>query len=111
MPKSRPVPSPAERRWRAVLERFSKSGLNARAFCGRENLREHQFHYWKRELRLRDLKRTRPAPAFVPLAVAPGAFVPVIEIELPGGARLRAGAGAGPDLVAKILSLLGSPAC
>src|SRR6516165_5990369 len=43
-----------ERKWRRVLERWRRSGLSIRAFCGAEGIGEHLFYWWRRELARRD---------------------------------------------------------
>lgn len=63
-PTGRPpsmAPTPREREWRRILDRWKKSGLTCRAFCRREAIDENSFYHWKRELRLRD-ERRRVAP-------------------------------------------------
>lgn len=51
------TPTPREREWRRILERWKKSGATCRAFCRREALDENSFYHWKREARLRDERR------------------------------------------------------
>lgn len=58
------APTPREREWRRILDRWRKSGATCRAFCRREALDENSFYHWKREVRLRDERRraARPSP-------------------------------------------------
>jgi hypothetical protein len=61
------APTPREREWRRILDRWRRSGTTCRAFCRREALDENSFYHWKREVRLRDERRraaraARPTP-------------------------------------------------
>jgi len=76
-----------ERFWRATLNRQAKSGLSVREFCRREKLGESNFYAWRRTIAERGqqevpsrqnrqsvgrggkTKRSKSAPAFVPVAV------------------------------------------
>ncbi len=40
-----------EKFWRGKMAEYEKKGLTAREFCAREELREVQFHYWRRALK------------------------------------------------------------
>ncbi len=93
-----------ERQWRETFERFARSGLNVRAFCRQESLRESAFYFWRRELARRDGERpaqpkSRPPrtprrltklPEFLPVRVT-GPSVPSagFVLELAGGGVLR----------------------
>lgn len=82
-----------ETEWRAVMERFERSGLSVSAFCRRAKLSRGSFETWRRRL----ADSPGPSPAFVewlppssaePEAGAkggPGEF----ELSLPGGVVLR----------------------
>jgi len=84
-----------EAEWRAVLERFEKSGLSVSAFCRRTKLPRGSFVKWRRRL----AGKPSSSPAFVEwlapsaaetetMATAPrgaGEF----ELALPGGVVLR----------------------
>jgi len=82
-----------EAEWRAVVERFERSGLSVSAFCRRAKVSRGSFEKWRRRL----ADSPRPSPAFVewlpppsvePETVAkggPGEF----ELSLPGGVVLR----------------------
>lgn len=50
-----------ERWWRDVLRQFARSGLGVRDFCGRENLAESAFYFWRREIIRRDAEISRPS--------------------------------------------------
>jgi transposase len=76
-----------ERYWRATMARWRASGLSIRAFCRRQSLTESAFHFWRRELRLREaagLTRVPEPPTFVPVTVIPTATV-AVEVRCPSG--------------------------
>jgi hypothetical protein len=84
-----------EAEWRAVLERFERSGLSLSAFCRRAKLSRGSFVKWRRRLE----GRPSPSPAFVewiaPSAAERGAEAAAprgtgeLELSLPGGVVLR----------------------
>ncbi len=81
-----------ERQWRERMAGWRASGLSVREFCQRRGLTEPTFHYWRRELRMRDsaastaamssVKKSRPA--VVPLTVLPTATL-AVEVRCPSG--------------------------
>lgn len=85
-----------ERRWRERMAGWRASGLSVREFCQRRGLTEPTFHYWRRELRMRDSAASTAAmssssssgkksrPAFVPLTVLPTATL-AVEVRCPSG--------------------------
>jgi len=85
-----------EAEWRALLERFEKSGLSVSAFCRRAKLSRGSFGKWRRRL----AEKPYSAPAFVEWVAAPsagaasedgavGAGAAEFELALPGGVVLR----------------------
>lgn len=88
-----------ERQWRERVATWTKSGLTVRDFCLRYGVTEPSFHYWRRELRLRDAAASRPPsppstppsslpsssrPTFAPVTVIPAATMSV-EVRCPSG--------------------------
>src|SRR4051794_19323520 len=75
-----------ERFWRDVMAAWQSSGITVREYCRQHRLTETTFHYWRRELRLRDAKATPPraTPTFVPVTVIPAATL-AIEVRCPSG--------------------------
>lgn len=79
----------SEAEWREILDRCDASGLSAREFCKREELSLSSFQRWRARC------RAASAAPFVELA-APAAEGESslsadwsVELELPGGLRLR----------------------
>jgi len=85
-----------ERQWRERMTQWRASGWRVREFCQRLGLTEPTFHYWRRELRLRDAATAASAaamksssekksrPAFLPLTVIPNATL-AVEVRCPSG--------------------------
>jgi hypothetical protein len=76
-----------ERSWRATMARWRASGLSIRAFCRRHSLTESAFHFWRRELRLREPAGPTSvpgSPTFVPVTVISMATV-TVEVRCPSG--------------------------
>lgn len=69
-----------EELWRRMIARQAKSGLSVRAWCGRHDVSEASFYWWRRRLagrggaRPTTTRRARPGrtgtPAFVPVRIA-----------------------------------------
>jgi len=60
-----------EKFWREKMGAYEKSGLTVREFCERDGLREVQFYYWRRVLKI-EAKQG----GFVELVPAAGANAP-----------------------------------
>jgi hypothetical protein len=82
-----------EAEWRALVERFERSGLSVSAFCRRAKLPRNSFVKWRRRL----AGSQGPTPAFVEW-VAPSSAEPEagerggageFELSMPGGVVLR----------------------
>lgn len=93
----------AEQQWRGRLRRWRDSGQGVREFCWQEGVSEPSFYQWRKRLK-RDRGRAANAALFLPVEVvdAPGSAGPsagsgnlagmLVEIVLPGGVTVRAGA-------------------
>lgn len=119
-PKFDTVPSPREVHWRRVLDRWQASGLDGRAFCRREGLPEPSFYGWKRQIRLRDARASRPPqkPRRVrrsrPMRLLPVKVSPVaspFEVVLPGGRLVRVASDFDAAAFKRLLDVLGAAAC
>jgi transposase len=69
----------AEQQWRDRLRRWRDSGQSVREFCWREGVSEPCFYQWRKRL-----KRDRGATNV-------GVFLPVEVVDSPGGAGRSAG--------------------
>lgn len=84
-----------ESEWRAILDRYARSGLSESAFCRRSELPRGSFVKWKQKLATGTRAATVGEPAFVEW-VAPAGEVEEaaesareFELSLPGGVVLR----------------------
>lgn len=55
-----------ESQWRAVLSRFSGSGLTVAAFCERESVSTASFHRWRERIQERESAEMIVAPSAPP---------------------------------------------
>lgn len=77
-----------EGQWNEILQRYRASGLSSRDFCKREGLSASSLQRWRarssRTAAPRFVELTPPAPTE---SAAPSSWS--VELELPGGTRLR----------------------
>ena len=119
-----------ERAWRKRMREYEGSGLTIRQFCQQEDLVEHQFIWWRAELKRRaseparkkkpkrkaiPAKRadepTRPAASeFVPVHVEPSIVAtPSVEIVLDQPPRIRVAPGFDTELLREVIDVLERP--
>ena len=104
-----------ERQWRRQMRKYEKSGLTVREFCEQEDLVDHQFSWWRSELKRRDAGRPRvnKSPAtkpkkrrvadvanFVPVQVTTTGQRAPIEIVLDQPLRIAVAPGFDAQLLA-----------
>jgi hypothetical protein len=122
--------------WRAIIAAWSESGLTQPAFCSQKGIPLGTFAWWKHELSGGSQKRTRRPrrsrflrvelrPSAHPAgdsnqdsigsawAVAPPATlaVPLIELLLPDGVRVRLYADCDTELLGRVLTTLRDGRC
>ncbi len=73
-PKSRAIPHTPKKRpsrafWIKTLAEFSKSGLNAQAFCRLKGLSTSNFSTWRKRLREEGVSASAEPATFIPLEV------------------------------------------
>jgi hypothetical protein len=116
-----------ERAWRERMRQFEKSGLTIRRFCEQEGLVDHQFSWWRRELKRRAAKsaprkqmtKTRsrvtrvtqqpkaPIASFVPVQVESSSPAQSsVEIVLDQPPRIRVTAGFDAELLRQVVRVL-----
>lgn len=78
--------------WSKRLERFAQSQMTIADFCKSEGVSPASFYHWKKRM----LSQTRPPTTpskFVPVALPTASAEPsrggAVNIELPGGIRIR----------------------
>lgn len=112
--------------WRQHLERWQALSISIRQYCREQTLSEASFYSWKRELKRRQAEEPHPGgptqcpsqaanPDFVPVVVTPvetrHAGSGVLEIELPGGVRLKVPGGFDEATLRLVLELTGGSSC
>jgi hypothetical protein len=117
-----------EKLWRRTIRDQQRSGLNVRAFCRREGLKDWTFRWWRQELARRDHRPstdprrdgggglTEAAPIFLPVRVVDQEPVslqapPPIEIMLTTGPTVRVPCGFDPRTLGDVLSVLEGRRC
>ena len=97
-------------RWRIIFADHRRSKLTITEFCRSRKLCKSNFHRWRNILE--QLDHREPKPSFVPLRVVPEAVaVPVVELILPSGIRLRVPLGSDASQVASLARALGANPC
>ena len=118
-----------ERVWRERMRQFENSGLTIRKFCEQEGLVDHQFSWWRGELKRRATKspprrRTTqrkstsrstkvarqskaPVAGFVPVQIETSIPTqPLLEIVLDQPPRIRVARGFDADLLREVVRVL-----
>jgi hypothetical protein len=116
-PLSSPPPvEPLSKRqlWQQRLERFQNSGLSVKDFCASEGVSVPSFYSWRRRLTqpVADSTAAPPdsSPAFIPLRLVSDTVSP-LQLVLPSGVVLRITADCDPQLLHRVLALLGITPC
>jgi len=101
------------RYWQQRLGEAVRSGISIREFCWRRRLKESQFYWWQRRLRLGRREGAGywpgvngPAASFALVSVAGGAAEARIELVLSGGQRLRITKGVDEPTLRTVLGAL-----
>ena len=114
-----------QQRWQQHLDRQQASGLPARQYCLKHQISQAGFYYWKRVLRQRQQEQLssltpgadQQTPACVPVTLADLHASPQhtpadrLEIELPGGVRLKVPGGFDEGTLRLVLELAGVASC
>ena len=105
------------RYWQQTLGEAARSGMSIREFCRRRRLKESQFYWWQRRLRIgwpeggRAKTGSREEPASFALVSEDAATDAGIELVLAGGRRLRITRGVDEETLRTVLSALGTGGC
>jgi transposase-like protein len=95
-------------RWRALISAAEGSGESIRAFCLKQDLRESQYYYWKKQLRLEQARSDRPESRKFVFVGTAGAMEEraALELIVERGWRLRIGAGVEASALRVVLGAL-----
>ncbi|HEX9719503.1 MAG TPA: transposase [Ramlibacter sp.] len=107
--------------WRRMMRRQAGSGMSVRAWCGRHDLSEASFYWWRRRLAPSGRPADKPGrhkagtPQFVPVRIAADQADATsdgrpdcIEIILPGNQRVRVLGAVNRRALADVLAVLRS---
>jgi len=106
------------RHWQDLLGEAARSGISIREFCRRRRLKEGQFYWWQRRLRVnrREGVGTRPGvngqrASFALVSEEAGAIDAGVELVLNGGQRLRITKGVDEETLRTVLAALEPAGC
>lgn len=122
-----------ERAWRKRMRQQERSGLTIRQFCQQEGLVDHQFSWWRSELKRRAVKSratnknrtkadgpvrrkksskrsTTTAAGFLPVHVE-SLLMPSIEIVLGQPSRIRVTRGFDAELLREVMLAVEQVGC
>ncbi len=106
------------RYWQEVLGEAARSGMSIREYCRRRRLKESQFYWWQRRLRLNRQEGAglRPgvngqAASFALVSEEGGATDAGIELILTGGRRLCIAKGVDEATLRTVLAALEPAGC
>ena len=72
--------------WQSWFDGFEQSGQTVAKFCDSIGVSIQSYYKWRRKLMVQDDRVSKaPRSNFVPLVIG----TPTVDIELPGGARVR----------------------
>ncbi|SPE31029.1 conserved hypothetical protein [Acidobacteriia bacterium SbA2] len=101
------------RYWQQRLGEAAHSGISIREYCRRRPLKEGQFYWWQRRLRLGQRDAVGPGPdengqaaSFALVSEEAGAMDAGIELVLSGGRRLRITKGVDEATLRTVLAAL-----
>lgn len=93
--------------WRQHIDDWRHSGLSQQAFCRNQDLKYHQFHYWRKKLsRTSHQEAPSRSSALVPVRYQPPSPVGDLSVYLPNGMSVRGITSDNLALVAQLLEVL-----
>ena len=87
--------------WRALIEKHTRSGLSAVAFCKQENISLHQFYPWRRRIH-----RETATTEFIRLVPASNTLRTGIRINLHQGISIDVERGFDASTLREIIDAL-----
>ncbi len=106
------------RYWKQRLGEAARSGTSIREYCRRRRLKESQFYWWQRRLRLNRPEGAGLRPgvngqpeSFALVSEEAGALDAGIELVLNGGRRLRVTKGVDEATLRTVLAALETAGC
>jgi len=101
------------RYWQRTIGDAARSGMSIREFCRQRRLRESQFYWWQRKLKMRRQERSKPGvqerAASFALVSENGMDMPAgLELVLRDGRRLRISQGVQEETLRAVLAAMES---
>jgi hypothetical protein len=102
-----------QRYWQRTIGDAARSGMSIREFCRQRRLRESQFYWWQRKLKMRRQERSKLAiqdrAASFALVSEDGMDMPAgLELVLRDGRRLRISQGVQEETLRAVLAAMES---
>ena len=102
-----------QRYWQRTIGDAARSGMSIREFCRQRRLRESQFYWWQRKLKMRQQERSKPGArdraASFALVSEDGMDMPAgLELVLRDGRRLRISQGVQEETLRAVLAAMES---
>lgn len=91
--------------WQKMIEKHAASGLSAAAFCRKQNLSIHQFHWWRRRFRKKDAQGK--ASGFLKLLPISISQQSGIHIRLNEGVFIEVDPGFDPHTLRRVIEAIG----
>ncbi len=106
------------RYWQKTIREAVRSGMSIGEFCRKRRLRESQFYWWRRELKVRREEQTRRpqggqvgARSFALVSEEAGATDAGMELVLGDGRHLRIRQGVKEETLRAVLAALEPQPC
>ena len=100
-------PKQKREHWQRHIEGWPASGLSQVAYCRQNDIKPHQWSYWKKRL-----SRTDSGVSFVPLKIAcnlpMAAAMPAFSLLTPNGYKIDVGVGFDPVALKQLLNAVQS---
>jgi hypothetical protein len=104
--------------WQRTIGEATRSGVSIREFCRQHRLKESQFYWWQRKLKVGRQKRwmrrqggNGSATSFALVSEEPGVTDAGIELVLGDGRRLRISKGVDEQTLRAVLAAIEPSAC
>ena len=99
--------------WQRTIRDAVRSGMSIREFCRQHRLKESQFYWWQRKLKVSRQERNKPGvqgrAASFALVTEDAASVPAgLELVLGDGRRLRISQGVQEETLRAVLAAMES---
>jgi hypothetical protein len=102
-----------QRYWQRTIGDAARSGMSIREFCRQRRLRESQFYWWQRKVKVHRQERSKPGArdraASFALVSEDGMDMPAgLELVLRDGRRLRISQGVQEETLRAVLAAMES---